>query len=262
MSKLPTESRFKAELEKLQSSEKLTVGEINKAVDSLEQMIMAPSRLKMHTLCQFIEAVSLVEHRGRKSVKFFMDHQGFNQMAGGLLSESTELVSVQNKDYNLSFVNFCLSSRQEQVETFLRNGKIRHQDIVPEIHISFTDYIGSIPKQELVKILDTKLGEEAQPLAMVLTTGAAVMIIRTLYLRGIPLSKFIDENFRTIEWEPAPFNKNGEHVMFLISGPNVEKNTEKLREALRQTPGGQSPQKPYRGGGDYGPPKAKFQRRY
>ena len=188
-----------------------------------------------------------------------MEHQGFNQMSGGLLSETTELVSVQNKDYNLSLVNFCLSSRQEQVDTFLRDDKIRHQDIVPEIHISFSDYIGSIPKQELVKLLDLKIGQEALPLAMVLTTGTAVMIIRALFLREISIAKFIDDNFKTIDCEPAPFTKNGEHVMSLISAPNDAKNAEKLREALQQTPGRQSPQN--RGGGDYGAPKPKFQRR-
>ena len=183
-------------------------------------------------------------------------------MSGRLLSETTELVSVQNKDYNSTFVNFCLNNRQEQIETFLRDGKNRHQDIVPEIQISFSDYIGSVPKLELVKLLNLKLGQEALPLAMVLTTGTAVMIIRALYLRGISISKFIDDNFKNIEWEPAPLSKNGEHVKSLISAPNVAKNAKKLQEALQQTPGRQSPQKHYRGGGEYGAPKPKFLRRY
>ena len=49
MSKLPTETKFKAAIGKIQNAEKLTVAEINKVVDSLEYMIMAPARLKMHT---------------------------------------------------------------------------------------------------------------------------------------------------------------------------------------------------------------------
>ena len=220
-----------AELLQILDKDDLQTSDITRSIQEFLIILEKSARLSMDTFIQFLEIVDKYEPRSKFSVNEILLDRKYGHHAFYLLQEQSTILTLDLANYRSSFLKFAISSRTEQIVSFLNQNSELHLDrFSPKSGITFREFLFAQSKSELKKIVDTKISFNDTDIFWVNLVDIRCLIgcIRICMIKGVDPEQIfmkIDEKteFKATNYFTPGFEEVKHMLMMQKTRPVIEK---------------------------------------